>query len=237
MPDQRAVLRTKEPAAPFRPEQGVSARPKLLLVDDHHLVLEGLRLELQEEFEIVAALAAGVGVADACRRLRPDLLLLDLSLPDRSGLEVIADVLGEMPRMKILVVTMHRDRVLADAVMQAGAVGFIPKDAAVDELRASIRKVLAGHHYISPLVTHSADPYPDGLMFDLGRLTPRQQQVVRMLGDGKSTARIAEELHVSPNTVTFHRVRIRKALGIPTEWGLMRYALVVRMSEVGSRGP
>jgi DNA-binding NarL/FixJ family response regulator len=134
-------------------------------------------------------------------------------------------------------VTMHRDRVLADAVLQAGASGFIPKDAAVDELRWAIRAVLAGSRYVSPLVTEGADPYPDGLSFDLGRLTQRQQQVVRLLGDGKSTARIAEELQVSPNTVTFHRVRIRKALGIGTEWGLMRYALVVRMSESRGMGP
>jgi DNA-binding NarL/FixJ family response regulator len=215
----------------------MSGKPKLLLVDDHHLVLEGLRLELQEEFDIVGTVAQGTAVAAECRRLGPDLLLLDLSLPDRSGLEVIDEVLVEKPTMRILVVTMHRDRVLADAVLQAGASGFIPKDAAVDELRWAIRAVLAGSRYVSPLVTEGADPYPDGLSFDLGRLTQRQQQVVRLLGDGKSTARIAEELQVSPNTVTFHRVRIRKALGIGTEWGLMRYALVVRMSESRGMGP
>lgn len=215
----------------------MSRKPRLLLVDDHQLVLEGLRLELQEEFDIVGTLAQGIAVAAACCRLGPDLLLLDLSLPDRSGLEVIDEVLVERPTMAILVVTMHRDRVLADAVLQAGAAGFIPKDASVDELRRAIRAVLAGGRYVSPLVTEAADPYPDGLSFDLGRLTQRQQQVVRLLGDGKSTARIAEELQVSPNTITFHRVRIRKALGIGTEWGLMRYALVVRMSEERSKGP
>lgn len=221
-----------------RSELGVSGRPKLLLVDDHPLVLEGLRLELQGEFDIVGALATGREVASACGRLGPDLVLLDLSLPDRSGLEVIAEVLRETPKIRILVVTMHRDRVLADAVLQAGATGFIPKDAAVDELRSAIRKALAGERYVSPLVPHIAAPYSGtDLTLGFGQLTPRQQQVVRMLGDGKSTARVAEELHISSNTVTFHRVRIRKALGIATEWGLLRYALVVRMSEEQTRGP
>lgn len=215
----------------------MSRKPSLLLVDDHHLVLEGLRLELQGEFRIVGALATGGGVAKACRLLGPDLVLLDLSLPDRSGLEVIPEVLSETPGMRILVVTMHRDRVLADAVLQAGAAGFIPKDAEVAELRSAIRKVLAGERYVSPLVSNDAAPYPSsGLSVGFAQLTPRQQQIVRLLGDGKSTLSIAEELHVSPNTVTFHRKRIRKALGIPTEWGLLRYALVVRMGEERSRG-
>jgi DNA-binding NarL/FixJ family response regulator len=215
----------------------MTRKPTLLLVDDHPLVLEGLRLELQGEFRIVAALSTGKGVARACRELAPDLVLLDLSMPDRSGLEVIPEVLREMPGMKILVVTMHRDRVLADAVLQAGAAGFIPKDAEVAELHSAIRKVLGGERYVSPLVSTTAAPYPSSaLSVGFAQLTPRQQEIVRLLGDGKSTARIAEELHVSTNTVTFHRMRVRKALGIPTEWGLLRYALVVRMGEERSRG-
>lgn len=215
----------------------MSRKPKLLLVDDHHLVLEGLRLELQDEFEIAGMLASGALVAEHCLRLKPDVVVLDLSLPDRSGLEVIGDVLGVAPSTRILVVTMHADRVLADAALQAGAAGFIPKDAEVEELRSALRKVLAGESYVSPLLAKHAPSYSRvGLSYGLGLLTPRQQEIVRLLGDGKSTARIAAELHLSPNTVTFHRVRIRKALGIPSEWGLLRYALVVRLSEERERG-
>lgn len=210
----------------------MTERARLLLVDDHHLVLEGYRLELQDEFDLVGMLACGGDVLAACRRLRPDVVLLDLSLPDRSGLEVISDLQSSSPQTRILVVTMHNDRVLADATLQTGALGFIPKDAEVSELKHAIREVLQGRRYLSPLIGNRAPQYSAmNLAFDLTRLTPRQQQIVRLLGDGKSTARIAQELHVSPNTVTFHRVRIRKALGIETEWGLMRYAMVVRMSE------
>lgn len=214
----------------------MNSRPKILLVDDHHLVLEGFRLELENEFEIVGMLATGGPVVEECRKLVPDVVLLDLCLPDRSGLEVIMDIRGALPATKILIVTMHTDRVLADACLQAGAGGFIPKDAEVCELRFAVREVLAGRQYISPLIASRAQQFsPVDLAFGLSRLTPRQQEIVRLLGDGKSTARIAAELHLSPNTVTFHRVRIRKALGIPNEWGLLRYALVVRMSEEGRR--
>ncbi|HEU5218625.1 MAG TPA: response regulator transcription factor [Gemmatimonadales bacterium] len=207
----------------------MNQKPKLLLVDDHHLVLEGFRLELEEEFKIVGMLASGIPVLEECRRLEPDLVLLDLSLPDRGGLEVVMDLQRGAPAVKILVVTMHADPVLADAVMEAGAQGFVPKDAEVSELRTAIREVLAGQRYLSPLINERGYYTQVELAFGFSQLTPRQQEIVKLLGEGKSSARIAAELAVSPNTVTFHRVRIRKVLGIPTEWGLMRYALLVRM--------
>jgi DNA-binding NarL/FixJ family response regulator len=214
----------------------MSERARLLLVDDHHLVLDGLRLELMDEFDIVGTLATGAQVPLMYNILRPDVVLLDLCLPDLSGLELITALKVASPNPRILVVTMHNDRVLADAALQAGAMGFIPKDAEVAELKSAIRTVLRGQQYLSPLVGNRLPQFSAmNLPFDLARLTPRQQQIVRLLGDGKSTARIAEELHVSPNTITFHRVRIRKALGIPTEWALMRYAMVVRMSEEKDR--
>lgn len=208
------------------------SKPRLLLVDDHHIVLEGLRLELADAYEIVGMLATGVNVVEECRQIQPDAVLLDLSLPDRSGLEVLTELRAALPELKVLIVTMHRDRVLADAALQAGADGFIPKDAEVSELRHAIEEVLAGRRYLSPLVTKQArDCSSADLVFGLSSLSPRQRVIVHMLGEGKSTARIAEELYLSPNTITFHRTRIRKVLGIDSEWGLTRYALMVRMME------
>jgi DNA-binding NarL/FixJ family response regulator len=210
----------------------VSGKPRLLLVDDHHMVLEGLRLELEPEFEIVGMLANGGQVVEQCRKLAPDLVLLDLSLPDRGGLEVIGDVRQARPDQRILIVTMHRDRILSDACLQSGASGFIPKDADAGELRTAIREVLAGRRYVSPLVPDRPQRFSSmELAFPLAQLTPRQQTILRLLGEGKSTACIAAELHLSPNTVTFHRVRIRKALGIPSEWALLKYALMVKLEE------
>jgi len=205
---------------------------RLLLVDDHHLMLEGLRSALQGDYDIVGMLATGGQVVEACERLAPDVVLLDLSLPDRSGLEVIVDLRAAAADVKIIVVTMHVDRVLAEASIQAGANAFVPKDAGTDELRLAIREVLAGREFVSPLVPHLGPHLAsESRTFQLSRLTPRQREIVQLLGDGKSTACIAAALHVSHYTVTFHRTRIRKALGIDSEWGLMRYAMIVRLSE------
>ena len=213
-----------------------SPKPRLLLVDDHHLVLEGLRLELADAFDIVGMVDTGRQVIAECKRRNPDVVLLDLSLPDQSGLEVIGDLRAALPALRILVVTMHRDQVLADAALQAGADGFIPKDSDVAELKQAILEVFAGRTFVSPLLTKPGAQYSSSdQVFGLEALTPRQREIVHMLGEGKSTARIAAELHLSPNTVTFHRVRIRKALGIDSEWGLMRHAMVVRMSEERKR--
>jgi DNA-binding NarL/FixJ family response regulator len=133
---------------------------------------------------------------------------------------------------------MHTDPVLADAALQTGAAGFVPKDAHVDELRLAIREVLAGRRYVSPLVPAHPPQFSLATQtFELGRLTPRQREVLKLLGDGKSTAAIATALNLSPWTVTFHRMRIRKALGIDSEWGLMRYAMLVRLSQAAASAP
>jgi DNA-binding NarL/FixJ family response regulator len=207
-------------------------RYRVLLVDDHHLLLEGLQLALRASYDIVGMLTTGGDVLSECLRLDPDVVLLDLSLPDRSGLEVIADLHAATPGIKILVVTMHADRVLADACFQSGAHGFVPKDAGTPELKRALAEVLTGKRFVSSLIPQHTHRYsPEGAAVGLGRLTPRQREIVRLLGEGKSTPSIAEQLSLSPNTVTFHRVRIRKALGLNSEWTLMRYAFVVRMSE------
>lgn len=211
-------------------------RPRLLLADDHHMVLDALKLALEDEFDVVGVAATGDEAVVACRALHPDLLLLDLSLPDRSGLEVLTDLRQEMPGLRILVVTMHVERVWADAALQSGALGFVPKDAHIDELKTAIREVLAGRQYLSPLVPEqNLRHFPGDFRLGMAKLTPRQRDIVRKLGDGKSTARIAADLHVTPPTVTFHRVRIRKLLGLKTEWHLMRYALLIRLAEAEAK--
>ncbi len=214
----------------------MSDRPRLVLADDHHLVLDSLKPALEPEFEIIGVAATGEAAVEACRQLGPDILLLDLSLPDRSGLEVITDLRQEMPAVRVLVVTMHVERVWADASLQAGAFGFVPKDAHIDELKTAIREVAAGRRYLSPLVPEpGVRRLPGDLRLGLAKLTPRQRDILRRLGDGKSTARIARDFHVKPETVTFHRGRIRKTLGLKTEWDLMRYALLVRMADAEAK--
>jgi DNA-binding NarL/FixJ family response regulator len=208
-------------------------RPRLFLVDDHQLLLEGLKLALQERFDIVGTANAGAGVVSACLELKPDAVVLDLSLPDRSGLEIIADLRAELPEVKILVVTMHADRVMADASLQTGAHGFLPKDAGIPELTASLIRVLAGERVVSDRIPKLGTTRPTlaDAALGLAQLTPRQRKIVHLIAEGKRTADIAAEIGCSAATVSFHRMGIRKALGLQSEFALLRYALLVRLSE------
>ena len=208
-------------------------RPRLFLVDDHQLLLEGLKLALQERFEIVGTANAGAAVVSACHELKPDLVVLDLSLPDRSGLEIIADLRAELPEVKILVVTMHADRVMADASLQTGAHGFLPKDAGIPELIATLTRVLAGERVVSdriPKFGTTRSTLEDAAL-GLAQLTPRQRKIVHLIAEGKRSADIAAEIGCSSATVAFHRMGIRKTLGLQSEFALLRYALLVRLSE------
>jgi DNA-binding NarL/FixJ family response regulator len=207
------------------------SRFRLLLVDDHRMLLEGLRLALQAKYEVVGLLENGAALVQECRRLAPDAVLLDLSLPGISGLELIPVLRRHFPEIKILILTMYTDRVLADAALQSGAHGFMPKDADTKDLCHAIAEILAGRVFVSPRIPkHGSAWKANEPRFGLNKLTPRQRQIVTMLGEGKSTARIAAELQLTSSGVTFHRTRIRKVLGIDSEWGLLRYALVTRMS-------
>jgi DNA-binding NarL/FixJ family response regulator len=216
----------------MKPGPGGS-RPRLLLVDDHQLLLEGLKLALQSRYDIVGTAIAGSAVLDSCRQLKPDGVLLDLSLPDRSGLEIIADLRSELPNIRIIVVTMHADRVMADASIATGAHGFLPKDAGLPELTSTIDRVLAGERIVSPripkMVTTRSTLSDAALGF--AQLTPRQRKIVHLISEGKRTADIAAEIGCTPATVSFHRMGIRKALGLDSEFALLRYALLVRLSE------
>lgn len=211
-------------------------RPRLVLIDDHNLMLEGLRAALHDKYEIVEAVGSGAEGVRAVRQHHPDLVLVDLSLPDQSGLEVIQELRSIAPRVRMLVVTMHLDRVLADAAIQSGAQGFVPKDADVPELRRAVAQVLSGKTYISPLVPQRMSyRSTDKLRFALSQLTPTQQRIIRLIGEGRSSKAIGKRLHLTKNTITFHRVRIRQALGLKDEWALLRHAILIRLSEAESR--
>jgi DNA-binding NarL/FixJ family response regulator len=204
-------------------------RPRLILADDHVLFVEGLSKMLQPRYEVVGVAYSGDALLALLPSTPADCLLLDLSLPGRSGLDLLPDVRGLQPHMRVLIVTMHLDRVLAEASLAGGAQGFIPKDSGIEELQVAIDEVLAGRRYLSPRVpklTHRVSLGAKHLGF--ARLTPRQQDIVRLIGLGRSTAEIGNLLGLSPSTVTFHRANIRTALGIDSEWGLIRYAVLVQ---------
>lgn len=158
-----------------------------------------------------------------------DCLLLDLEMPGRNGLELIPLVRRLQPALKILVVTMFRDRVIAEAAMSEGANGFVPKDASADELRTAVREVLAARRYVSSLLPKSSHRVGLGAQhLGLHRLTPRQQQIVLLLGEGRSTTEVSTTVGLGLSTITFHKHNIMRTLGINTDGGLIRYAVLVR---------
>lgn len=207
-------------------------RPRLILADDHHLLVDMLRTTLGRRFEIAAVAHDGDALLALLPRTEADCLLLDISLPGRNGLELIPEVRRSRPGLKVLVVTMHVDRSLADAAFNTGANGFIPKDSGLEELERAIDAVLKGERYVSPRIPpHSQHLSIAASHPALSKLTPRQHEIVRLIGDGRTTAEIAEILGLSQRTIGFHRTNIRKTLGIDTELGLARQAVLFRMSE------
>lgn len=205
-------------------------RAAVMIADDHPLVSQGLKAVLKPQFNVVAVESDAREVVSTALRHRPDVIILDLSMPHRNGLELLPELIAALPQVKVIVVTMHVDRTLADLAMQSGAHGFLPKESSAEELNSAIADVLDGKRFISSRVPKRS--FRDGAAIEhpeLDRLTPRHLEILRLIGDGKSTGEIAEELRLSPRTVEFHRSSIRKALGITTEWGLMRFAIMLRV--------
>jgi DNA-binding NarL/FixJ family response regulator len=202
---------------------------RLILCDDHQVVRDGLCRVCERVYQVVGAASSGDELLVILKSHTADCLLLDLQMRSRSGLQLIGAIKRIRPAMKILMVTMHNDRMLAEASLSAGADGFIPKEATSDELLAAISEVLAGRRYLSSLVPKSSHGVGLGAKhLGLSRLTPRQQQIVLLLGEGKSGHEICQELKLSPSTITFHKHNIMRALGIDSAGAFLQYSVLVR---------
>jgi len=209
-------------------------RLRLVIADDHRVVVQGLQQLLGGRFDIVGVAYAGDELLTLLETTPSDGLLLDLSLPGRNGLDILPEIRALQPDLKVLVLTMHADRVLAEASVAAGALGFVPKDAGMEELELALEQVLKGRRYVSPRVPKSSHKVAlDAMHASLARLTERQQTILRLLGQGLSSAEIGQKLGISENTITFHRRRIRAILGLATEWELMRQAILVHLAMDG----
>jgi len=206
------------------------APTRLLIADDHALVVEGLRRLLEPMHQVVGVAHSGPEVLELVSREAADCLLLDLSMPGGNGLDLIAPIRARRPELRILIVTMFVDKTLAEAALQAGADGFVPKDAGIEELQAAIVEVMAGRHYVARAALKRGAAALDEQGLGLAQLTPRQREIVRLLGEGRTNLEIAEQLGLTEKTITFHRTNIRRALGIPNEWGLLRYSMLARLT-------
>lgn len=211
---------------------------RLVLVDDHVIVREGLRhvLDAPGDFTIVgegATSAEAIALADS---LRPDVLVLDISMPGGSGLHAVPEILERAPQTRILMLSVHDDVEYILESVRSGAHGYCRKDAAPAELRAAIRAVFAGDTFFSPLVAQRvAQALRDGRAAKdrepppppaADILSPREREVLRSIADGRANKEIGALLGISTRTVEAHRVSLMKKLGIHTVAGLTRYCLV-----------
>jgi DNA-binding NarL/FixJ family response regulator len=204
---------------------------RLLLADDHGLMLEGLTRLLAGEFEIVGTVVDGRSLVVEAERLRPDVVVLDIGMPEMNGIEAARRVNKSLPACKIVFVTQQLDPAYVHAAFTAGAKAYVAKQSASKELVEAIHRALRNLYYVTPLVGEKAaelaalDPARNPSEFFRGTLTPRQREVLQLVAEGKTTREISAALHISPKTVEFHRNSLMDELGVRTTAELTRYAV------------
>ena len=205
-------------------------RPRVLIVDDHEVVGAGLKALLTPLFEVQGPIRDGGEVLEGIKTLAPDILLLDISLPTRSGLDLLPDIRKARPRLPVVMLTGSADYVTGRAALVLGALGFLPKDSGLDELELALRTALHGKQYLSPRVPpppswSNAGPLPGIVQ----QLTPRQIDILRGLGKGTTPEALATTLGVTPHTVYFHMRNLRGLLGVTSDEELVHAGQVFHM--------
>jgi len=208
---------------------------RVVIADDHQILREGLKqlLAAASDFEVVGEARDGFEALKLVRENDFDVLLLDLSMPGRSGMELIRQVKGEKPKLRVLVLSMHAEHQYAVRAVKAGASGYLTKDSAATQLVAAIRKVASGGAFISAEVAErialSAMPHAEGPPHE--SLSDREYQVFQLLVSGKSVSDIAADLNLSVKTVSTHKARLMEKLSLANQTELVRYAIKHRLAD------
>jgi DNA-binding NarL/FixJ family response regulator len=204
-------------------------RARLLLADDHTLLLDGIRLLLEPEFDLVGTVADGQALLAAARTLKPDAILLDISMPLLNGIDAAQQLRKILPSAKLIFLTMHADADYVTEAFRVGAAGYLLKRSAATELITAIREVLNGNHYVSPLVARNAlkmlmtSPKTESKFSD--RLTPRQREVLQLVAEGRTRKEIAAALGITTKTVEFHKASVMRQLNLRTASDFTLYAI------------
>jgi DNA-binding NarL/FixJ family response regulator len=227
---------------PDSPEAPPAARRRVLLVDDHPFMRAGLAQLIERQADLCVGGEAG-NPAEALRELARaplDLVLSDITMPGRSGLEFIKDLHAAHPKLPILVVSMHDETLYAERLLRAGARGYIMKEAGGEALLLAIRQVLSGQVYLSPrmsgrILEELSARKPRGSSSPIEQLSDREFEIFQLMGRGATTRDIAAQLKISPKTVDVHRAHIKEKLALPDATALVRHA--VRWVETQGQGP
>jgi DNA-binding NarL/FixJ family response regulator len=209
----------------------VAARKKILIVDDHPLMREGLRGTINREPDLMVCGEAGNAqqAVEAFQRLAPDLALVDITLPGKSGLELVKDLKAIQPRCVILAISMHDESLYAERMLRAGASGYITKQRPPGELLKAIRQVLDNRVYVSKEMSEHLlrrlSNKPQANQSPMGILTDREFEIFQLIAEGKSPKEIARQLHIAGKTAAVHSSNIRQKLNLRTTSQLIRFAV------------
>jgi len=203
-------------------------RPRVILADDHTLLLEAFEKLLVDECEVVAAVSDGRALVEAVDKLRPDVVVVDIAMPLLNGIDAARQIKQALPEVRIIFLTMNEDPDLAAEAFRAGASGYLLKRSAASELQTAIREVTNHRSYVTPLVT-------EGLMGSMlqprdsrpgaEQLTTRQREVIQLVAEGRSMKEVGQILNIAPRTVAFHKYRTMSQLNIKTTAELIQFAI------------
>jgi DNA-binding NarL/FixJ family response regulator len=203
-------------------------RPRILLADDHTMILDAFQRLLEPRCEIVGTAGDGRALIDLAASTRPDVIVLDISMPGLNGMDACTQLRRKMPGIRLVFLTVNEDPDIAAEAIRLGASGYLLKSSASAELFTAIEQALAGKTYITPLVTKGL---PLGVFLGqaakpgVEKLTERQREVLQLLAEGRAMKEVADLLHVTTRTVAFHKYKIMEHLGLKTSAELVQYAL------------
>jgi len=205
-------------------------RARILLADDHRIFLDGLISLLEKEYDIVGTAENGRVLIDEVEKKRPDIVITDISMPELNGIEATIQIKKIDPEIKVVLLTMHGDATYASRGFDAGASGYVMKQAATQELVSAIREALKGRTFVTPMIAgdlirsyrEDGKIKPDDIRV---KLTPRQREVLQLLAEGFSTKEVAAKLNISARTVEFHKYKMMQELNLDTSTELIHYAI------------
>ena len=209
-----------------------AARPRILLADDHAILLDAFRKMLEPMYEVAGAVTDGREMIQAAEKLRPDVIVADISMPRLNGLDACQRLRERLPEAKLIFLTMTEDPDIAAEAIRRGASGYVLKKSAASELFDAIRQALQGRIYVTPAIARGpaaifvADARKSG---GARELSLRQREVLQLLAEGRSMKEAAAVLHVTPRTIAFHKYSIMEHLGLKTGAELITYAVEHRL--------
>jgi DNA-binding NarL/FixJ family response regulator len=210
-------------------------RPRVLLADDHQMLLDALKGVLEPRCEVVGMVGDGRSLLEAAAKLQPDIIVVDIAMPQLNGLDAARQIKHSMPRVKLIFMTMNEDPYLVGEAFRVGASAYLVKQAAALELTNAIELVLKGRTYVTPSIADGLDKIAlrsPNVRDHAPEPTPRQREVIQLLAEGRSMKEVASALSITPRTVAAHKYAVMELLQLKTNADLVQYAIKHRIISI-----